>query len=215
MATDSQPAAEPLRDGPQPTPGRRERRRAETRARILQAALALFARQGFAATHVEQITEAADVGKGTFFNYFPTKEHVLAGFAGKQIGKIQQALQEARHGKKPIREILFNLLLSLEDEPGQNPELTRSLLVTLLSSQAVRELALPHLEEGRRLLAEILELGRERGEVRAGASACEMARFFQLGAFGTMFLWSLQPAPKLSEWQHSVFELLWSGLGAR
>jgi len=201
--------------GRKPKPGRRERHRAETRARILQAALSLFARRGFAATRVEQITEAADVGKGTFFNYFPTKEHVLAGFAGRQIGKIQGALEKARQGAQPIRELLFHLLLSLENEPGLNPELTRSLLVALLSSQAVRELANPNLERGRQLLAEILALGQQRGEIRAAANPIELARFFQLSAFGTMFLWSLHPAPKLPEWQRSAFELVWSGLAAK
>jgi len=201
--------------GRKPKPGRRERHRAETRARILQAALSLFARQGFAATRVEQITEAADVGKGTFFNYFPTKEHVLAGFAGRQIGKIQGALEKARQGAAPIRELLFHLLLSLENEPGLNPELTRSLLVALLSSQAVRELANPNLERGRQLLAEILALGQQRGEIRADANPIELGRFFQLSAFGTMFLWSLHPAPKLPEWQRSAFALVWSALAAK
>ena len=201
--------------GRKPKPGRRERHRAETRARILQAALSLFARQGFAATRVEQITEAADVGKGTFFNYFPTKEHVLAGFAGRQIGKIQGALEKARQGAAPIRELLFHLLLSLENEPGLNPELTRSLLVALLSSQGVRELANPNLERGRQLLAEILALGQQRGEIRADANPIELGRFFQLSAFGTMFLWSLHPAPKLPEWQRSTFELVWSALAAK
>jgi AcrR family transcriptional regulator len=196
-------------------PGRRERRRAETRARILQSALSLFARQGFAATRVEQITEAADVGKGTFFNYFPTKEHVLAGFAGRQIGKIEGALEQARQDEKSIRELLFQLLLSLENEPGQHPELTRSLLVALLSSQAVRELAKPHLKRGRQLLAEIFRLGQERGEVRNRVDPLELARFFQLSAFGTMFLWSLDPAPKLTEWQRTVFERVWSGIEAK
>ena len=201
--------------GQKPKLSRRERHRAETRARLLQAALSLFARQGFAATRVEQITEAADVGKGTFFNYFPTKEHVLAGFAGRQIGKIQGALEKARQGAAPLRELLFHLLLSLEKEPGLNPELTRSLLVALLSSPAVRELAKPHLERGRRLLAEIFALGQHRGEICADAAPLELARFFQLSAFGTMFLWSVHPTPKLAEWQRSAFELVWLGFEAK
>jgi AcrR family transcriptional regulator len=215
MLGDEQATIKPQAVGRKPMRSRRERHRAETRARILQAALSLFAGQGFAATRVEQITEAADVGKGTFFNYFPTKEHVLAGFAGRQIGKIQVALEKARQGAEPLRELLFRLLLSLENEPGLNPELTRSLLVALLSSQAVRELAKPNLERGRRLLAEIFALGQQRGEIRADAKHNELARFFQLSAFGTMFLWSLHPAPKLAEWQRSGFELVWSALEAK
>ena len=52
---------------------RRERRRVETRERIYRAALRIFAQRGYLETTVEDITDAADVGKGTFFNYFPTK----------------------------------------------------------------------------------------------------------------------------------------------
>ena len=86
-------------NSPPPSAGRRARRQAETRARILRAALDLFAKQGYSSTTVEQITDAADVGKGTFFNYFPSKEHVMAGFGEMQRGKVEQALLEgARAG---------------------------------------------------------------------------------------------------------------------
>ena len=60
---------------------RRQRRSEENRARIFEAAVKLFAKHGFTNVTVEQITEAADVGKGTFFNYFPTKEHLLVAMA--------------------------------------------------------------------------------------------------------------------------------------
>ncbi|HEX2776577.1 MAG TPA: helix-turn-helix domain-containing protein, partial [Candidatus Acidoferrales bacterium] len=49
-----------------PLPNRRERRRLETRERIYRAALQIFAERGYLETTVEDITEAADVGKGTF-----------------------------------------------------------------------------------------------------------------------------------------------------
>ena len=57
-----------------PPSSRRVRRSAETRERLFRTALDLFARKGFSETTVEDITEAADLGKGTFFNYFPSKE---------------------------------------------------------------------------------------------------------------------------------------------
>src|SRR6266702_91625 len=59
-----------------PNPSRRQRRSAEIRDRLFRAALNLFAKKGFAETTVEDITEAADVGKGTFFNYFPSHDHI-------------------------------------------------------------------------------------------------------------------------------------------
>jgi len=61
-----------------PTLGRRERKKAETRARIQRAALDLFEEHGFTETSIEQITELADVSTTTFFRYFRTKDETVA-----------------------------------------------------------------------------------------------------------------------------------------
>ena len=54
--------------------GLRERKKAKTKAAIQQHALRLFREQGYNATTVEQIAEAAEISTGTFFRYFPNKE---------------------------------------------------------------------------------------------------------------------------------------------
>ena len=66
-----------LLEGSPPARGLRERKKAKTRAAIQRHALRLFREQGYEATTVEQIAEAAEVSPSTYFRYFPTKEDVV------------------------------------------------------------------------------------------------------------------------------------------
>src|SRR6266516_841718 len=70
------PAA-PAGPAPRARPGLRERKKARTRAAIRDHAMRLIREQGYDATTVEQIAEAAEVSPSTFFRYFPTKEDVV------------------------------------------------------------------------------------------------------------------------------------------
>jgi len=193
-------------------PGRRERRRAETRERIYRAALRLFAQRGFLNTSVEDITEAADVGKGTFFNYFPSKGHVLQTLTEIQIGNVTAALEDAREGSSPMREVLLRLARALSREPGQSPALVRSLMVAAQSSEAVRELVTTSLARGRNLLAELMEIGQLRGEIRRDFAALDLARLFQQTQFGMLKIWTLHPPASLELWVEQTYEVFWSGI---
>jgi AcrR family transcriptional regulator len=55
----------------------RERKKLKTRRSIQEHALRLFREQGYEATTVEQIAEAAEVSPSTFFRYYPTKEDTV------------------------------------------------------------------------------------------------------------------------------------------
>jgi len=56
---------------------RTERKKEATKQKIIAAALDLIRRQGYAATTMEQIAAAADIAKGTLYNYFPVKEAIV------------------------------------------------------------------------------------------------------------------------------------------
>src|SRR5262244_2752789 len=119
---------------------RRERRSAELRERLFRSALALFASKGYAETTVEDITEAADVGKGTFFNYFPSKEHILLAFGEMQLGKLQAAFQEMRAQNTPVPVFMRSLGARMTQEPIRNPAIIRILLQAFLTDDSkVRE----------------------------------------------------------------------------
>lgn len=195
-------------------PGRRERKRSETRQRIFRAAMKLFAERGFFATTVEDITEAADVGKGTFFNYFPSKEHVLGVLHEVQLDKVEQARAAARAGKLPIHELLRQFMLRITEEPGRSQLLARGLLATLFSSEPVGDMLIQALDRGRRMLSDVLKLGQERGEIRRDLSPEEMARTFQQSILGTVLLWSLHPPASLNKRLETTFDIFWAGIRA-
>lgn len=197
---------------PAPPVGRRERRASETRERLFRAALRLFAERGFLNTSVEDITEAADVGKGTFFNYFPSKGHVLQALAEIQIGNVAAALEDARQGTDPLRMVLLRLARALSREPGKSPALVRSLLAAIHSADSVRELMSANLARGRELLSELMAIGQQRGEVRRDIAATDLARLFQQTQFGMLMLWTVHPPAPLEVWIEQTFGLFWSGV---
>jgi len=198
----------PTRTSPD-RPGRRERRRAETRERIFRAALKLFAERGFPATTVEAITEAADVGKGTFFNYFPSKEHVLGAFGALQAGKVEAALGAAKRGEATAAEVLRQLPRELAVEPGRRPGLVRSLMVAVHSNDAVRALMLANQKRARKSLAALVRLAQEQGNVRRDLSPQFLARCLMTTYFGGLFLWALGPAGALADRLEAAMELYW------
>lgn len=60
--------------------GRRERKKTEVRERIIDNAVELMTARGFDSVTMEAIAEAADVSKGTLYNYFPAKEAILGAY---------------------------------------------------------------------------------------------------------------------------------------
>jgi AcrR family transcriptional regulator len=211
-------SAQPSNSVWQATPsghGRRERRTAETRERLFRAALDLFAKKGFAETTVEDITEAADVGKGTFFNYFPSKDHILLAFVEMQLSKLEAAVAEVRHSGQPMREFLRSLGVRMTQEPMRNPGIIRTLLQAYLSTTPVRAAMQDLQTRVHALHSEIVRLGQERGEIRKDLPATEIAHVFRQTTFGTLLIWSLHGDATLHERIDSAFNVLWSGLAPR
>src|SRR5258707_12690811 len=109
MTQSSNSAPEPASSQLSGSADRRQRRSAELRERLFRSALVLFAKKGFAETTVEDITNAADVGKGTVFNYFPSTDHILLAFGEMQLAKLESAMREARPSNEPLPEFLPSL----------------------------------------------------------------------------------------------------------
>jgi AcrR family transcriptional regulator len=83
-----------------------------TRRRILAAAQAMFARNGFEATATRDISDDAGVGAGTLFNYFPTKEAIAAAIASEALSQAHRQFEKRRHRRsgESLEERLFTLI---------------------------------------------------------------------------------------------------------
>src|SRR5271170_5108173 len=196
-------------------PGRRARRSAATRESLFRAALDLFALRGFAETTVEDITEAADVGKGTFFNYFPSKDHLLVAFSDMQIAKLQAAVDRVLQSDEPMPSFLRTLGLNMTAEPARNPSIVRALLQANLSSTPVREIMRENHTRSHALLTRLIQIGQDRREIRTDLPPGEIAHVFRQTIFGTLLMWSVYADSSLAERIHAAYDLLWNGLAPR
>jgi AcrR family transcriptional regulator len=196
-------------------PSRRVRRSAELRERLFRAALDQFAKKGFLEATVEDITNAADVGKGTFFNYFPSKEHILLAFGEMQLGKLQEAMDEARKTSMPLPDFLQSLGARMTEEPIRHPTIIRAFLQAFLSSSEVRSAMLELQGRVLALHSQMIQVGQERGEIRDDLPPVEIAQVFRQTIFGTLLLWSLSGDGSLQARMEAAFEVVWSGLRPR
>jgi AcrR family transcriptional regulator len=194
---------------------RRQRRSADTRERLFRAALDLFAQKGFVETTVEDITEAADVGKGTFFNYFPSKDHILLAFGEMQLNKLEAAIEVARRTDEPMPEFLRSLALRMTQEPVRNPAIIRIILQAYLSTTPVRAAMMDLQKRVHALHSQMIQLGQERGEIRNDLPAAEIAHVFRQTIFGTLLIWSLYGDATLQSRIDTAFNILWTGLTPR
>ena len=76
------------------TAGRRERKKAATRATILEAATTLFLARGFDAVTVREIADAADVSPKTVFTHFPQKESLVFSDEGERHDRLIAAVRD-------------------------------------------------------------------------------------------------------------------------
>lgn len=192
--------------------GRRQRRAAETRLRLFRCALQLFAERGFPNVTVEDITEAADVGKGTFFNYFESKDHVLGVMAEIQLGKLKEAVVLAESGEQSIYSVLHRLFLRIAEEPGRSPDLARTLISSFLASKVVRHLIDQKLCEGRKMLCQVVAAGQKRKEIDPRLKKEKVAIQLQQAFMGTLLLWSLQGRPALEIWIEESYQHYWRAI---
>lgn len=93
-------------------PGRRDRKKAETRARIEAAAVELVFADGLDATTIDAISERADIAPRTFFNHFDSKDAAVLGVRPPEADEAVMNEQLAASGELDPIEALVQLVMT-------------------------------------------------------------------------------------------------------
>jgi AcrR family transcriptional regulator len=145
-----------------------ERKRQATQQKIQATAIALFKKQGFEQTTMEQIAEETDIAKGTLYNYFPVKEAILSGFVQQSFSDQQSDRILSLRKLPDTRARLTMILTELMKRVQSQSEIFEIYLTYRIRS--VISLRLPDNTSGRsgidRLAVEIIELGQQSGDIR-------------------------------------------------
>ena len=174
-------------------PNRRERKKAQTKNRLIETALGLFFRQGFAATSMEQVAEEADVAKGTLYNYFPTKESLILEHIHGIVREKEAEFNAILQGQPDTRSRLLVFLSEVSQWYGLNKDLM-GIYVTSRLQNLFQAAAGPGEQSGfGARLARILELGQVAGEIRPDIPAKWLANYFATLYLGVLTGWLYSP----------------------
>ena len=140
---------------------------ADKRRQILDAAIHVFARQGFHATRVSDIADEAGVAYGLVYHYFRSKDEVLDELFVERWSLLLAAIEEAdRTGESP-RAKLAAVASFIVDSYRHNPELMKVIIVEV--TRAANSFGRTHLEQIRRAyesIAKIVADGQQEGAFR-------------------------------------------------
>jgi len=192
---------------------RRERKKDETRKRIFREAIRLFRERGFEDTTVDEITERADVARGTFFNYFPKKEAVLAYLSEQRLEDAEAGASEILVAKKTAREKLMAIYAGAASAYEEEKELSQFVLPELL-----RRAFTPVEEIGRRwddFIVQVFEQGQKSGELRADLDPQRAVAVLTSTYYALLFMWVHCPEPAAINLQQELrarLDMVFQGL---
>ncbi len=155
-----------------------ETTKVEVRERLLAAAARRFADRGLAGTNIDDVAVGAGFGKGTVYNYFPSKEALFAAVIEEGCRRAVERWASVPRGasvRADLRALAAADVAVLREDEGFTQVLVREALAFRTETYP---LVVEHLGPYLAAVEDVLTDGRRRGEVRADVPVAELALAF-------------------------------------
>ncbi|MBW2269550.1 MAG: TetR/AcrR family transcriptional regulator [Deltaproteobacteria bacterium] len=204
MASANTPAAQSL--------GRRERKKAETRQRILSAAAHLFTSQGFEATTIDEIAEHADVSRGTFFNYYSEKSALMAALGDGMTKTLIEHIAAARELDAPTVGRLAKLFAGSAARLTERRDLSRAVLRETVARRSGLDESHNHTATLHACMEQLLRDGVDAGDVRSDVPTSLLAEMVAGAYVEVLVSWIMADDYPLAERLQMAAEILGAAL---
>ena len=193
-----------LSENERTVPGLRERKKARTRATIQEHAVRLFREQGYDATTVEEVAEAAEVSPSTVFRYYPAKEDLV--ISDEYDPLLVEAFEAQPPDLGPLQVLRRALRVTFSDMTSAELVLQRERIMLVLSVPALWGASLDNLTQTMGMLADLVAARTDRSPDDPAV------RTFSGAAFGVMlevmFRWVREPDMDIpTELDHALAHL--------
>jgi AcrR family transcriptional regulator len=160
------------------------------------AAIRLFSERGIEAVTVDEIAAAADVGKGTIYNYFQTKEDIVVAFMVDLERTVQAELRNFKSRQRSVAGVLTGFVQAQFRRKESYHAFVRVFLGHMFLHT---EQFLPYLAEMQKVMDPPLEalFGglRQRGAIRSDVELPELILMFKTIQLGLTALWAIEGPP--------------------
>ena len=192
----------------------------DKRRLILDAAVRVFARQGFHACRVSDIADEAGVAYGLVYHYFASKDEVLDTLFLERWDVMLELIREVDAEPLPVREKLAAIASFIVDSYRHDPDLMKVIIVEVTrAANSFGDTHIGTIREAYELIAGIVEEGQREGTFKAEIEA----RFAAMAFYGvieqllTGWIFDLRPqgADDFEQAKRLVVEIVCGGLAAR
>jgi AcrR family transcriptional regulator len=192
---------------------------ADKRRGILDAAVKVFARQGFHACRVADIADEAGVAYGLVYHYFPSKDEILNTLFLERWDVMLQTIREVDEQEGSVRDKLVAIASFIVDSYAHDPDLMKVIIVEVTrAANSFGQTHLGKIREAYTLIAEIVTKAQSDGLFKADIDAqfAAMAFYGVIEQMLTGWIFGLLPAgePYFGRAKQLIVETVCGGLEA-